>query len=47
VDSAYYFVRVNVGELDNTYGGELTKLNESLYLLKARSPKVVMVRREN
>ena len=46
VDSAYFLVRVNEGVLGDAYGGELTKLNDTLYLLRARSQKVVMVRRE-
>ncbi len=46
IDSAYYMIRVNDGVLGNVYGGELVKLNETLYLLKVQSPKVVVVRRE-
>ncbi len=45
IDSAYYLIRVNDGVLGNVYGGELVKLNETLYLLKVQSPKVVIVRR--
>ncbi|MBQ4289529.1 MAG: DUF2194 domain-containing protein, partial [Clostridia bacterium] len=45
IDSSYFLVRVNEGELGDCYGGELTKLNDTLYLLKAQSEKVVMIRR--
>ena len=45
IDTAYYLVRVNDGELANAYGGELTKLNDTLYLLKAQSKRVTMTRR--
>ncbi len=45
VDSVYYLVRVNDGTLGEVYGGELTKLNDTLYLLRAQSEKVVMIRR--
>ncbi|MBR1669529.1 MAG: DUF2194 domain-containing protein [Butyrivibrio sp.] len=45
IDTAYYFVRANEGVLGNCYGGDLTKLNDTLYLLKVKSPKVVIVRR--
>ena len=45
IDSAYFLVRVNEGELSEAYGGELKKLNDTLYLLKVQSPKVVVTRR--
>ena len=44
IDSAYYLIRANKGGLDNAYGGELIKLNDSLYLLKAQSSKVTIIR---
>ena len=44
IDTAYYLIRANEGELLNAYGGELIKLNDSLYLLKAQSPKVTIIR---
>ena len=45
IDSAYFLIRVNEGTLGECYGGEMTKLNDTLYLLKAESEKVVMIRR--
>ena len=44
IDSAYYMIRTNDGSLDSAYGGELIKLNDSLYLLKAQSAKVTIIR---
>ena len=45
IDSAYFFVRVNEGEIGEVSGGELTQLNGTLYLLEAKSPKIVMTRK--
>lgn len=45
IDTAYYMVRVNDGELSKAYGGELKKLNGTLYLLKAQSQRITMTRR--
>ena len=44
IDTAYYLIRANDGELENAYGGEFIKLNDSLYLLKAQSAKVTIIR---
>lgn len=45
IDTAYYLIRVNDGEIANAYGGELVKLNDTLYLLKAHSKKITITRR--
>ncbi len=37
IDSVYYMVRVNEGELLDATGGEFVKLNETLYLLRVDS----------
>ena len=44
IDSCYYLIRVNDGEIGDTYGGELTQLNGTLYLLKAQSKRVTLTR---
>ncbi|WP_029230873.1 DUF2194 domain-containing protein [Butyrivibrio sp. VCB2006] len=44
IDSAYYLIRANEGQLDEAYGGELYKLNDTLYLLKTQSEKVTIIR---
>ncbi len=44
IDSGYYLVRVNKGELDSAFGGEIYKLNDTLYLLKAQAKRVTIIR---
>jgi hypothetical protein len=45
IDSCYYLIRDNDGTLSEAYGGELVKLNDTLYLLKAQAKRVTMTRR--
>ncbi|MBO6240261.1 MAG: DUF2194 domain-containing protein [Butyrivibrio sp.] len=45
IDEAYYFIRVSEGELVDVSGGKLTKLNETLYLLKAQNDTVTITRK--
>lgn len=45
IDEAYYFIRVSGGELVDVSGGKLTKLNETLYLLKAQNDTVTITRK--
>ena len=45
IDTAFYLIRVNEGEIAEAYGGELTKLNDTLYLLKVKSHRVTITRR--
>ncbi len=45
IDSCYYLIRANEGTLEDAYGGELIKLNETLYLLKAQADRVTIIRR--
>ena len=40
LDKANFFVRINEGEVGKVSGGNLTKLNDTLYLLKADKEKV-------
>ena len=44
IDGAYYLIRANKGGIEEAFGGEITKLNDSLYLLKAQSNKVTIIR---
>lgn len=44
IDSCYYLIRDNDGTIENAYGGELVKLNDTLYLLKAQAQRVTMIR---
>jgi len=41
-DEAWLLVRVNEGVPKETRGGTLTKISDSLYLLKAKSPRIVI-----
>ncbi|MEG1781260.1 MAG: DUF2194 domain-containing protein [Clostridium sp.] len=43
-DDAYFFVRVNKGELGDVTGGDLTHLTGNLYLLHVEKPEVVIKR---
>jgi len=45
IDEAYYFIRVSEGELVDVSGGKLTKLNGTLYLLKAQNDTVTITRK--
>ena len=47
IDSAYYMIRCNEGEITAAYGGDLTKLNDTLYLLQVKSEKVTLIRSTN
>ncbi len=47
VDSAYYLVRCNEGVITSSYGGNITRLNDTLYLLKAKSRNVTLIRKED
>ncbi len=46
VDSAYYLVRCNEGVITSSYGGNITRLNDTLYLLKAKSQNITLIRKE-
>ena len=46
VDEAWFFFRANDGVPGNVTGGELTKLTDSLYLVKATAPTVEIERTE-
>ena len=46
IDSAYCLVRCTDGEITEAYGGNLTKLNDTLYLLEIDSEKVTLTRRK-
>ncbi len=45
IDSVYYMIRANEGELVSATGGEIIKLNGTLYLLRADSDEVVITRK--
>lgn len=45
IDTGYYMIRVNDGEIGDAYGGDLFKLNDTLYLLKAQSKRITITRR--
>ena len=45
IDTGYYLVRVNDGTVAKAYGGDLIKLNDTLYLLKAKSQRITITRR--
>ena len=44
IDSAYYIIRCNEGEIKSVYGGSITKLNDTMYLLQVKSGKVTIIR---
>ncbi len=44
IDNAFYMIRVTDGELTGAKGGELTRLNDTLYLLEARENTVKITR---
>ena len=45
IDTAYYMIRVNDGELVEVEGGNLTKLNGTLFLLEANKKVVTITRK--
>ena len=45
IDSAFYLIRANKGELINCVGGKLNKLNDTLYLLEVKQDKVTITRK--
>ena len=45
VDAAYYMVRCNEGVITSSYGGTITRINDTLYLLKVKSPNITLIRK--
>ncbi|MBQ3795776.1 MAG: DUF2194 domain-containing protein [Butyrivibrio sp.] len=47
IDSAYYMVRCNEGVITSSYGANITRINETLYLMHVKSGKVTLIRNKD